>query len=156
MAVEAALGHSPRTPSPTSSQNSASRSPPPAPDGPTGIQLQEIGFRIKEFIKQPTECLGRLASELMGGRRERWRSDRVGWSESVDRAPLSDLDDQNKENVVFHAEGQAKVTNPHAVEVILGLQPDDAGMARRLAEAGEFPVHPALQHRIQLAVALGG
>jgi hypothetical protein len=69
---------------------------------------------------------------------------------------LADLDDQHQEHLILHAEQQAQVADPHAVELIGGLQAYHIGMAGRFPEAMEFSIHPSLQHRIQAAVGLGG
>jgi hypothetical protein len=69
---------------------------------------------------------------------------------------VADLDDQHQQNLILHAEEQTQVADPHAVELIGGLQADHTGMAGRFPEAMEFPIHPSLQHRIQAAVGLGG
>jgi len=69
---------------------------------------------------------------------------------------MANLDDQHQEHLILHAEQQAQVAYPHAVELIGGLQADHTGMAGRFPEAMEFPIHPSLQHRIQAAVGLGG
>lgn len=58
---------------------------------------------------------------------------------------MTDLDDQHQQNLILHAEQQARVADPHAVVLIGGLQADHTGMAGHLREAMEFPIHPSLQ-----------
>jgi hypothetical protein len=51
---------------------------------------------------------------------------------------------------------QPQVPNWHAVALVVGLQTDHAGVARRVAQPAQLTLDPALQHWIETRVGLFG